>query len=157
MTVFSAFFLAAMLAGLAAFQGPINTQLAARTGTVAANVFSNVVGTAALLVVMAIWEPSAFQLQYWKSRFQLGMPPPQLWVGGLLGSLFMLTMVFAVSRVGVSGWVIAALVGQLTAGIIVDSIGLFGLTKHTVGWQQIVGMAVVFLGALLVLSGKPSP
>lgn len=65
----------AVLAGLAAFQGPINSQLASRTGLFAANVLSNVIGTVALIIVMAIAEPQALQLQYWVSKLKPGTFP----------------------------------------------------------------------------------
>ncbi len=145
------FIVIALLAGIAALQGPINTQLSARTGLMAANVFSNVVGTLALVAVMAALEPQALSIHYWMTRMKPGQCPSVLWFGGILGSLFMVTMVIAVPRIGARGWVMAALAGQLAAALVVDSQGLFGLVKRGVGWQQIVGVALVIGGALLAL------
>lgn len=154
MTAVVTFFAAAALAGLAAFQGPINAQLASRTGIAAANVLSNVVGTAALLGLMAAIEPEAFRVTYWLDRIRGGLLPWPLWLGGLLGSLFMCTMVMAVPRLGTTGWVLAALTGQLAASTAVDLSGWFGVGRHTIGWQQIAGLALVVVGAVVFLTTR---
>lgn len=156
MSAIVTFFVAAALAGLAAFQGPINAQLASRTGVAAANVLSNVVGTAALLVLMAAMEPGAFRLAYWRDRLSDGALPWPLWMGGLLGSLYMITMVMVVPRLGTAGWILTALAGQLAASIAIDMSGWFGLARHTVSWQQVVGLVLVFLGAAVFLLPRPN-
>jgi len=156
-TAIVTFFVAATLAGLAAFQGPINAQLASRTGIAAANVLSNVVGTAALLVLMAVMEPEAFRYSYWWDRIGDGLLPWPLWLGGLLGSLFMVTVVMAVPRLGTTGWVLTALAGQLAASIAIDLSGWFGLGRHAVGWQQIAGLTLVFVGAVVFLLPGSTP
>ena len=154
MTVFLQFILIAVLAGVATLQGPINSQLAARTGLVAANVFSNVVGTFTLILAMALVEPQALSIDYWVTRMRPGQFPATLWFGGVLGSLFMVTMLIAVPRIGARGWVMAALAGQLAAAMIVDSQGFFGLTKRSVGWPQVVGLMMVVIGSLLALRSR---
>ncbi len=143
---FAAFMLAA---GLAAFQGPINSALATRTGLMAANVFSNVIGTAALLLAMAVMEPKALGWGHWVSS--LRDLPPSLWVGGLLGSLFMVASILAVRRIGASGWVIAAFAGQVLAGLLIDSLGLFGLQPLKVTAKQLVGILLLAMGAYLTV------
>lgn len=157
MTPLATFFIAAALAGIAAFQGPINAQLASRTGVTAANVLSNVVGTAGLLLLMGVLEPEAFCIGYWKTRIDEDLLPLPLWLGGLLGSLFMVTMVMAVPRLGAAGWTLAALAGQLTAGLVIDLVGWFGVNRNPIGWQQIIGLLIVFVGASLFLTARPSP
>jgi transporter family-2 protein len=141
----------ALFAGLAAFQGPINSQLASRTGLFAANVLSNVIGTLALILVMAFVEPQALHFQYWSSRLKPGVMPPILLLGGILGSLFMVLMVIAIPRIGASGWVMAALAGQLVAARIVDWLGLFGVERQPVEWAQVLGILLVVAGALIVV------
>jgi transporter family-2 protein len=145
------FLIITFLAGIAAFQGPINSQLASRTGLFAANVLSNIIGTLALILVMAFVEPQALQPQYWANRLKPGEFPIVLLLGGVLGSLFMVIMVIAVPRIGTSGWVMASLVGQLTAAMAIDAIGLFGLDRRPIAGVRLLGIAMIVGGAMLTL------
>lgn len=63
----------------------------------------------------------------------------------------MVIMVIAVPRIGTTGWVMAALVGQLTAAMVIDRLGLFGLEQRPVGWAQILGILMVLVGTLIAV------
>lgn len=141
------FLFALVAAGVAALQAPINSALARRIGLMAANVFSNIMGTVALVIAMAVMEPKALRLQYWVSN--LGKIPPILWIGGILGSLYMVASVLTVQRIGAVGWVIAAFAGQIITGLLVDKIGLFGVRPVAITWTHLAGVGLILVGGLL--------
>jgi len=142
-----AFLVALLAASVAAFQAPINSALSRQVGLMAANVFSNSVGTAALLVAMVLMEPHALKWDHWATG--LGRVPAILWTGGILGSLYMVASVLSVQRIGASGWVIAAFAGQVITGLVVDRLGLFGVPQITITPSHWIGIGLIVVGGLL--------
>jgi bacterial/archaeal transporter family-2 protein len=70
--------------------------------------------------------------------------------GGLLGVVFVSTLLVTVRTLGASGILAAGLVGQLTASVIIDKYGLLGLEKTAISANRVIGLALVAAGAWLV-------
>jgi transporter family-2 protein len=77
--------------------------------------------------------------------------PAWMWIGGLMGAFVVLTITYAGPRIGTTATVAVFLVGQFAAAAVVDRYGLFGLDRITVGWQRVVGLALLAVGAALTL------
>jgi transporter family-2 protein len=77
--------------------------------------------------------------------------PWWLWIGGLMGAFVVFTITLAGPRIGTTATVAVFLVGQFAAAIVVDRYGLFGLERIAVGWTRVAGLALVAVGAALVL------
>jgi transporter family-2 protein len=77
--------------------------------------------------------------------------PWWLWIGGLMGAFVVFTITLAGPRIGTTATVAVFLVGQFAAAIVVDRYGLFGLDRIAVGWTRVAGLALVAVGAALVL------
>jgi len=41
--------------------------------------------------------------------------------------------------------------GQLAAGVVIDALGLFGIERIPIGWERVVGLALLASGSVLVL------
>jgi transporter family-2 protein len=70
--------------------------------------------------------------------------------GGLLGVVFVSTLLVTVRTLGASGILAAGLVGQLTASVIIDKFGLLGLERTAISANRVIGLALVAAGAWLV-------
>jgi transporter family-2 protein len=77
--------------------------------------------------------------------------PWWLWIGGLMGAFVVFTITLAGPRIGTTATVAVFLVGQFAAAIVVDRYGLFGLERIAVGWTRVAGLALLAVGAALVL------
>jgi transporter family-2 protein len=132
---------------ISAFQSPINASLARRTGSVQATALSFAVGTVVLLcgaVVLTLIVKEPF--------FRgLGRAPWWMFLGGLLGAIFVTTQTLLVPRLGAAGLIGGIIAGLLIGSIIIDRFGLFGLARYAITAPRLVGAALLLGGAALVI------
>lgn len=135
----------ALLSGcLVALQAPTNALLARGLGSpVNAALVSFAVGTAALLIV-------AFALGVRPNTGAIRALPPQAWLGGLYGAVFVSMAVFAVPRLGVTFFLTVSIAGQLSMALLLDRFGAFGVPRVEIDLPRIAGVLLVLGGALLV-------
>lgn len=76
--------------------------------------------------------------------------PWWIFAGGVLGAVFLLAMILAVSRVGVATAVTSAIAGQVVGSLFIDHFGLFGAERAPVTTPRLVGAGLLFMGVLLV-------
>jgi transporter family-2 protein len=81
--------------------------------------------------------------------------PPHLFLGGILGALFVGSSLFFIPKMGATSMIAAFITGQLLGSIIIDHYGLLGLTPHPIGLTRIIGVILLFVGVFLVVK-KPS-
>jgi bacterial/archaeal transporter family-2 protein len=77
--------------------------------------------------------------------------PPWLWLNGLMGAIVVTTITFTAPRIGTFATIGLLIAGQLAMGVVIDALGLFGLEQIPVGWERVVGLALLAGGAVLVL------
>ena len=76
--------------------------------------------------------------------------PAYAWVGGLMGSIYVTSIIFLVPRLGAAlsfGLIIA---GQMVFSLALDHFGLFGVPVQPVNWTRIMGILLIFAGILLI-------
>ena len=76
--------------------------------------------------------------------------PAYAWVGGLMGSIYVTSIIFLVPRLGAAlsfGLIIA---GQMVFSLALDHFGFFGVTVQPVNWGRILGVLLIFAGILLI-------
>jgi bacterial/archaeal transporter family-2 protein len=71
--------------------------------------------------------------------------------GGVMGVVFVSTLLVTVRALGASGILAATLVGQMSASVVIDRYGLFGVEKASVTPVRLAGIALVAAGAWLVV------
>jgi transporter family-2 protein len=72
------------------------------------------------------------------------------WTGGLLGAIYIVTVVVLAPRLG-AGTLIAAVVGgQMAASLVLDHYGLVGFPEHPISGLRLLGAALVMLGVALI-------
>lgn len=86
---------------------------------------------------------------------KLSLMSPHLFLGGILGSIFVVSSVYFVPRIGATMMIAAFVTGQLLTSVILDHFGLFGLPKLPLSWTRGLGVVMLFVGLFLVIR-KPS-
>src|SRR6185295_5453194 len=127
---------------LMAFQGPINAALKTHVGVVESSLISFVVGTLALILIVAFagkGNVMAFR----------NAPPWQL-LGGFIGVVFVTASLLAVPKIGVPGMIVAALAGQMTAGLLIDRFGWVGLPARPLDPPRVAGVALLVVSVVLI-------
>ncbi|GLB46069.1 membrane protein [Philodulcilactobacillus myokoensis] len=137
-----------VIAGMCqASQTAINGQLGvALNSPIKASYVSFITGTIALIVFVGILE---HDFNHLKRAIGKGNPW-WLWIGGIMGSLFVLGNLFIAPRIGTGAAVVLALLGNIIGSLIVDKFGVFDSPKKFVGGRQYAGIAIMILGVVLV-------
>lgn len=139
-----AILMTAAAGGLIAMQAPINGVLGRATGSLPAALISFAVGTIALAVIVAL----AGQGGGVASLTDVG---PVYLIGGLLGAVYVTCALIAVKSVGAGGVAAATITGQLTASVVLDRVGAFGLEETPLTATRILGVALLLGGTYLVV------
>ncbi|MET0558235.1 MAG: DMT family transporter [Solirubrobacterales bacterium] len=136
--------LTACAGGLVALQAPINSGLGKATGGLPAALVSFSVGSLCLAAIVVLSGKAA----------GLGSTFDVSWyylVGGLLGAVYVTTALTAVSAIGAGGVAAATVTGQLTAAVVIDRLGLFGLDQVPLSFARVAGVGLLLLGTYLIL------
>ena len=107
---------------------------------------SFLVGTITLIAIVSLKERSFAGL---KNTFKQ-KAPWWIWIGGILGGLYVLINVHLVGQIGTGQTVILVLFGQVTGSLLVERLGLFGSSKNKIAWVQIVGLILMVAGIIIV-------
>ena len=136
--------LTACAGGLVALQAPINAGLGKATGGLPAALVSFSVGSLCLAAVVVLSGKAA----------GLGSTFDVSWyylVGGLLGAAYVSTALIAVSAIGAGGVAAATVTGQLSAAVVIDRLGLFGLDEVPLSFARVAGVVLLLAGTYLIL------
>ena len=136
--------LTAVVGGLIALQPAINAGLAKATGSLPAALVSFASGTLLLaLIVAAIGEAGGLGSTFDVHWYYL--------LGDVLGAAYVTMALITVSEIGAGGVAAATITGQLTASIVLDRLGVLGLTEQPITAQRLIGVALLLTGTYLVV------
>jgi transporter family-2 protein len=141
------YFLLAFFTGIAiSIQAGVNANLRqAMTNPVLAAAISFGTGFIALIVMLlasrAVIPPvdTIRQVSWWK------------WTGGIIGAVYVTTVIISVPKIGTANLVSLSVAGQLLAAVVLDHYGLLGFTLHPANGWRLFGMALIIAGVLLVV------
>ncbi len=138
--------LTAFLAGMMMpAQAAINAQLGrALQSPVMAAFVSFLVGTLCLFVWVICQKTSWPSLNSW-----MGMPP-RLFLGGLIGALFVALITILIPRLGAANMVAFVLGGQICSSLLLDHFGLLELPQRTLSPLRAFGAVLVLGGIYLI-------
>jgi transporter family-2 protein len=139
--------LVALAAGLAgAVQATALGILGRRTGVMAAAAVVGLIG-ALVITVMSVVEARGFAGVGGAVR-----QPAWLWIaGGVLGAVVVTSLTFAPPRIGTFGTFALVIAGNLAAAVLIDSLGLFGVSRVPITVTRLAGLVLLAGGAALVL------
>lgn len=78
-----------------------------------------------------------------------GQAPWWAWLGFITGVVFMISTMWAVPKVGALSMLVAVILGQLVAGLLLDRFGALGLAVQEITWPRLAGVALVLTGLVM--------
>ena len=89
---------------------------------------------------------------------RVGLPQPAkviaapkfILIGGLLGAIFVTSVILCVPKVGVANVIIASLCGQILLSLALDHYGVMGMKQNPLNWSRAAGAALVVAGLFLI-------
>lgn len=136
---------AAVVGTLLPTQAGINAQLAKHLGhPLLAALVSFVVGTIALLICTFVLHTPL------PSFSQVMQAPLYLWIGGLLGVLYLTATIILSPLLGAATMIGLIIAGQMLASIALDHFGLVGFPVHPLSLWRAVGAVLLIFGVALI-------
>lgn len=126
-------------------QGGINAMLGRSLGhPLWATLVSLLVSIAAVLPVMLLLRVPLPSFEF------AGKAPFWLWSGGIYGVFFISLALILMPKLGASGFIGAAIAGQLIASLVLDHFGLLGLATKQISTGRVLGAMLLIGGVLLM-------
>ena len=140
------FIAAALAAGaLMPIQGSLNAQLGKLLPHPLQSSLTNFfVGSLVLALMLVVIRAP------WPTTGALTAISPHLFLGGVLGAIFVSIVLILIPRIGVLNVLAAALVGQLLISILIDHFGLFGVPVQPVSLSRVAGALSLAAGLALI-------
>jgi transporter family-2 protein len=137
--------LAIVTGALLPLQALINARLGQQTsGALFASFASFLIGTVAISIALLA---TRTQLPAWQ---QVSGLPSWVWLGGVIGAVFVVSATVLVPRLGAAALICLAVFGQLVGSLLLDHYGVLHAPKPADA-MRIAGAALVAVGALMVV------
>ena len=137
--------LTAFVGGLIALQAPINSQLGRSVGTFQAAFVSFALGTILLAVIAGLAKGGFGQIAAGRTLTWYYL------TGGILGAIYVTTVLVTVRSLGAGPVVAATIAGQLSASLVVDQLGVLGVEKDPITVTKVVGVLLLAAGVYLIV------
>ena len=138
-------FVCLVAGALMPLQAGVNAQLARWVGhPVTASLVSFATGALALLAYTAATRPQLPPLS------ALTSAPWWVWVGGLLGGVFVTAAAAFAPRLGAATFISITIAGQVLVSILLDHFGVVGFAARPVTAPRLLGALLLIAGVLLV-------
>lgn len=135
----------ALVGGVVVSQAPLNSQLARYVGDLEAGVVALAVAFTAVLMLSVITGGIGGVRNIGDAPWHVALG------GGLAGGLFIASLVWTVRALGVGGLTATLIAAQLGVAIVIDNYGWLGVEKSPITAGKLLGVALLALGAWLVI------
>lgn len=132
---------------LLANQSPINSNLSTvvKSPFIAAAI-SFIVGTIFLAITSLSMSGRIFP-----SLSFIQTQPAWIWLGGILGSIYLTSNVLLFPQIGAIQTVILPVLGQIVMGTIIDMFGWFGAKQLPMTWIKFIGIIIMVVGIFIAV------
>lgn len=139
-------YLLALSAGsMLALQSSVNSKLGKVMGNPSLAAFTSfLIGIIGISIYLLVTRPHLPALA------DLAKAPAWTWIGGLLGSIYVTTVIIIAPKIGISTLSGLVIGGQLGMSIIIDHFGLFGVPQSPISLGRAIGAALILIGAVMV-------
>jgi len=86
----------------------------------------------------------------WPALNALARGPAWAWTGGILGALYVVSVIVLVPRLGSAVTFALIVAGQMGISLAIDQFGLFGLPRSPLSLARIGGGALLVAGVILI-------
>jgi len=140
--MFSTLFIGALLP----VQAVLNTKLGKQTGgPLISSLLSFLVGFICLFIINLFGNYTALS-----NMKLLSVSPWYLWMGGLLGAIYVSCVIFVNQQQGVALTFALVVAGQIFISVLIDHFGLFGSIVRPVSLPKIMGALLIIAGLVLI-------
>ena len=73
------------------------------------------------------------------------------WTGGVIGAVYVTTVILSVPRIGTANLVSLSVAGQLIAAVVLDHYGLLGVAQHPANGWRLLGIGLILAGVWMVV------
>ncbi|MEM1289356.1 MAG: DMT family transporter [Pseudomonadota bacterium] len=101
------------------------------------------------VALMAAWLVSLAVRETSFTFPELQSIPPWMWIGGILGTVYVVAAIYSVPKIGVLSLAASVVLGQLIAAMFIDATGAFGLEAKPISPTRLLAGAMVLGGLLL--------
>jgi transporter family-2 protein len=137
--------IALVIGGFLSVQGSINAHLSSfLKHPLQASLTNFLVGTIILILLNVILRTSMPALSDMKRI------PWYLFLGGVIGAMFVTSVVLLIPRIGVTTMLAASIAGQLIIAAVIDHFGFFNVAEHPISLSRTAGIAMLIAGILLI-------
>jgi transporter family-2 protein len=130
---------------LMAIQGTLNAALSKVIGLLEATFVVHITGTVVVLLLLFVFRMGKGNLA------AISGAPWYAYFGGLIGVFIIYLVAASIPSVGAANATTAIIVGQVLTAVIIDHFGAFGLARLSCGWNQVLGLVLLAIGAKLLL------
>ena len=140
----SSFIFAALAGAAMALQGTFNTAAGKVIGTAENTLVVHLIGAVTVGVLLLC--------NLGKGDFSRFFEIPWYgYLGGVLSAVIIFAVIAAMNQLGVGNATAVIILFQITAALIIDCFGLFGVEKIPLAWSRIFGVLLLLIGTKLVL------
>ncbi len=127
-------------------QAVLNTKLGKQTGgPLISSLLSFLVGLICLFIINLFANYSAFT-----NMKLLSVSPWYVWMGGLLGAIYVSCVIFVNQQQGVALTFALVVAGQIFISLLIDHFGLFGSIVRPLSIPKIIGALLIVAGLVLI-------
>jgi transporter family-2 protein len=127
-------------------QAVLNTKLGKQTGgPLMGSLLSFLVGLICLLIINFLTNYNALT-----SIKPFSVTPWYIWLGGLLGAVYVTCIIFVNQQQGVALTFALVVTGQIFISLIIDHFGLFGSAVQPISLAKIIGALLIIAGLFLI-------
>jgi transporter family-2 protein len=128
---------------------PMQVAANAQLGAVTKNAYTAglivfLVGTTVLTAIVALSRPQ------FPSLAELSAAPKIIWLGGIIATVYILSIVIIAPRLGVGVTTVFILAGQIVMAMLIDHFGLFGNPQHSLNLWRAGGALLMVLGIVAI-------
>ena len=140
--MFSTLFIGAILP----VQAVLNTKLGKQTGgPLISSLLSFLVGLIGLIIINLVANYTALS-----NMKLLSVSPWYVWMGGLLGAIYVSIIIFVNQQQGVALTFALVVAGQIFISLLIDHFGLLGSVVRPVSIPKIIGALLIIAGLVLI-------
>lgn len=112
-----------------------------------ASFISFTIGIICLILINLILKTKIMNL---KNAIKQGISYWWIWIGGVLGALYILCSSWLVPVIGTGQVVVLALFGQLLFSALIEHLGLFESVRNKITRSKVIGLSIMFVGVIFI-------
>jgi len=128
-----------------ALQGTFNAALGKILGLWESTLVVHLIGTVVALIILVAAGVGFGNLG------KLGQVPWWAYLGGALSVIIIYAVARSIPQIGVSNATTAIIVAQVSTAVLIDCLGIFGVKKIDFQWIDLLGIALLAIGARILL------